>query len=378
MKEAKAQTAEKQKRRDIFTWVDDLIDKIFSSPKMRSQTFLFGGVMIACAIVHFSFIILFALLGVRELLFFNTFSVCLYIALFCLFTYSPSWVVIFAAYLEICLHSSYATVLLGWESGFPMYLVCIAPLVFFYPRKRLFEPYLYSFLTMLLFIGLRVFSHNNEPIYPEIRESWVILPTGIYNTVVSFIMVLAFSAFCTSMNERNKADLMVKNEQLLQLANIDPLTHLLNRRSMRDYLTEAAEMRQLQGTEYCVLLCDVDDFKFVNDNFGHDCGDAVLRGIADTISRAVGEHGTVCRWGGEEFLILLPDTTGGDAYRRAEIIRSQVQATDITYDENAFNATITVGVASSTEFPRTDELISGADRRMYRGKGSGKNQVVYK
>ncbi len=353
--------------------IGEIYEKIINSPRAQSRTFLFGLVLIACAIVHTSLLVIFCKMEIPELVYFNIFSVVLYISLFFLFRYYSSWLVIFAAYVEICIHSFYATVLLGWETGFPLYMVCMFPLVFFYPKKRKFEPYLYSAVTIVAFIILRLYNEENGAIY----EYDSLTGLYLYNALISFVMVIAFSAACTEINNSVRKELQEKNEELLVLANVDPLTGMLNRRSILELVKQRELERAETGRGFCFLICDIDDFKQVNDSYGHDCGDNILKGIADAIKQSIGDKGTACRWGGEEFLILTECEDGGSAFRLAEMLRNDVSATDIEYGEYIFNITVTIGVASRAETDGYDEAITLSDKRLYKGKANGKDQVVY-
>ena len=94
-------------------------------------------------------------------------------------------------------------------------------------------------------------------------------------------------------------------EELEKYANYDTLTHLLNRRSMDNYMQEAYRQATTGKSSFCLLMADIDDFKKVNDTYGHDCGDEVLKYVAQTISTGVKKNDSVFRWGGEEICILL-------------------------------------------------------------------------
>ena len=163
---------------------------------------------------------------------------------------------------------------------------------------------------------------------------------------------------------------------LEQYANRDTLTNLLNRRSMGELLKRACEQAAAGRGTFCLLMLDIDDFKAVNDTYGHDCGDEVLRSVANTITCNVKKSDSVFRWGGEEILILLT-TDEEKAIAAGERIRRSVESDRVYYrNETEVAVTVTIGVAPYRAGASVQELMDEADARLYWGKRHGKNQVV--
>ena len=165
-------------------------------------------------------------------------------------------------------------------------------------------------------------------------------------------------------------------EELEKYVNYDTLTHLLNRRSMSNYL-EAAHRQAMTGkATFCLMLMDIDDFKKVNDTYGHDCGDEVLKYVAGAVSTGVRKNDNVFRWGGEEILVLL-NADEERAVAVAERIRHEIEKDPINYrDEAEVHVTVTIGVSSYTVGKSIQEMMDDADAKLYYGKRHGKNQVV--
>ena len=165
-------------------------------------------------------------------------------------------------------------------------------------------------------------------------------------------------------------------DELEKHANYDPLTHLLNRRSMDSQLQAAHALASAGKADFCLLMLDIDNFKQVNDTFGHDCGDEVLKQIAGIISTSVKKDDRVFRWGGEEILVLLK----ADEDRAADVaerIRHEVATEKVHYrDEAEVSISVTIGLAPWRDGMSIQALMDDADAKLYYGKRHGKNQVV--
>jgi diguanylate cyclase (GGDEF)-like protein len=163
---------------------------------------------------------------------------------------------------------------------------------------------------------------------------------------------------------------------LEQLIRIDPLTGLLNRRAMSEQL-EAERRRALRtGSPYALLLGDIDLFKRVNDHHGHQCGDSVLMQVARILKGRVRRSEQVCRWGGEEFLLLLPDTNAFGGAVLAEALRSAVVATPFSCEQRSLDITMSFGImADRGELP-LEACINKADAALYAAKQQGRNRCV--
>ncbi len=165
-------------------------------------------------------------------------------------------------------------------------------------------------------------------------------------------------------------------EELEKHANYDTLTRLLNRKSMDSYVN-AAFMQAMTGTsDLCFMMADIDNFKKVNDTYGHDCGDEVLKYVAQAISTGVKKEDTVFRWGGEEiFVILKADPY--NAVRIAERIRKDIEKSVVNYrNECTVAVTVTIGISPYEDGTTVQKMMDDADAKLYWGKQHGKNQVV--
>lgn len=165
-------------------------------------------------------------------------------------------------------------------------------------------------------------------------------------------------------------------KELETLAVTDELTGLWNRREAMLRLADlCARANRHQATFSCILV-DIDQFKGVNDRYGHAAGDAVLRSVARTMADCVRDVDKVCRVGGEEFLVVCPDTSAHDAQGLAERLRAAVESQVIAYESHTIGATISLGVAEfCSSMVDSDGILSVADEALYAAKNAGRNTV---
>jgi diguanylate cyclase (GGDEF)-like protein len=173
------------------------------------------------------------------------------------------------------------------------------------------------------------------------------------------------------------ARLAGKAKDLAHAAAIDPLTSLFNRRYFETRIDEEIQRARRYGLDLALLVIDADDFKALNDVFGHLVGDRVLRAMSDTLRRSVRAFDVCTRFGGEEFAILMPGSTATSALQSAERIRQRVERYrfDPLLIPPERHPTISVGVAVLTDESSAQDLIARADRALYAAKAAGKNCV---
>ncbi|WP_334139473.1 diguanylate cyclase [Thermovirga lienii] len=163
-------------------------------------------------------------------------------------------------------------------------------------------------------------------------------------------------------------------EKLLYLSITDPLTGAYNRRYTEQRLQEEMERSKRMRTVFSVIMFDLDHFKRVNDEFGHDIGDEVLKRVTDVVKRRIRKIDTLGRWGGEEFLVILPGTTLEKAVFLAEELRKKIEQEDMPFDGNC---TASFGVTAFLEGESGKDLIKRADEALYKAKNEGRNCVRY-
>ncbi len=173
-------------------------------------------------------------------------------------------------------------------------------------------------------------------------------------------------------------DLTNANKKLSEHAHIDELTNLKNRRALQERLSGLNRSEPESYLPMQVMLFDVDKFKQINDSFGHDVGDLVLERVAREIENHTRETDFVVRYGGDEFLVLMPNCTRENAYRRAEAIRESILSSPPVVNGLAIEVTLSVGIADQAAADVTTdftEMLKAADKAMYRSKEGGRNRV---
>lgn len=177
-------------------------------------------------------------------------------------------------------------------------------------------------------------------------------------------------------NAQQSEELRAKAKELEFTSHTDALTGLNNRRRVMEKLSEEAVRFQRNQRPFSVIICDVDHFKKVNDTYGHDCGDAALKALTGLMQRHIRKQDCLARWGGEEFLLLLPETNAAGAAVLAEKLRRRIGEFEFSYAGAKIPLTMTFGVAEYIRDYGVDACIVGADSALYKGKTDGRNRVV--
>ncbi|NMP30004.1 GGDEF domain-containing protein [Thalassotalea sp. M1531] len=169
----------------------------------------------------------------------------------------------------------------------------------------------------------------------------------------------------------------LEKSRMHYLSNHDELTSLYNRRGFKEKIAAMQSHNKRQIDQHAIILIDIDDFKLVNDNYGHRFGDLVLKNIARLQLATVRSTDCVVRWGGEEFLILLSNIQADQVKKIAENIRKNIEKTPVANNKHSINVTVSIGVAFSEETENIETLIDLADQRLYAAKSGGKNCILF-
>ncbi len=264
----------------------------------------------------------------------------------------------------VVVHAAIGTVLAGWGSGFHYYLLMFVPVVVVGspPRKALWM------LTILwsLYLSLLFATQTVAPLQPIKHQALLLLQA--FNASILCVMVTYFTLKYTQLAS-------VSDRKLRLLATTDSLTGLFNRR----HANEIAMREASQGGRACrplsFILADIDHFKTINDQYGHEGGDAVLVEVSKALSSVTRAQDILARWGGEEFLLVLPDTSREGAAELAHRIHQMMQTLRPMVGAAQVPVTLTMGVSSQLHDEGFSTVLARADQALYEGKRAGRNCV---
>jgi diguanylate cyclase (GGDEF)-like protein len=215
----------------------------------------------------------------------------------------------------------------------------------------------------------------DDPVRYASRVEWVYFIFLV--TMVPTVTVLA--AHLEKMRQHlqaQKADLVTALARIQDMASRDPLTGLINRRKMMDVLAEHAALSRRKMLTFSVAYIDLDHFKQVNDRWGHGVGDEVLKGFAAAANRLLRETDVIARWGGEEFVVLLPDVPPGGPALAIERLRTAMDGIPLSATAPDLRMTFSSGIAAHRLNETIDDTVERADKALYQAKASGRNQSV--
>lgn len=192
----------------------------------------------------------------------------------------------------------------------------------------------------------------------------------------SFLTVTFLSAFYEYSRQKSYDIALDLSEQFEQQANHDHLTKLVNRRGAQTALEREYARIQRSSNTFSIAIADIDRFKSINDTYGHEAGDEVLRKISRTFSARLRKQDILARWGGEEFMFIFPETSASEAANVLEALREALSFSPIAISDHDIHITSSFGVCEITSQIPLADGIRHADMSLYRAKESGRNKVV--
>ncbi|MBS1228500.1 MAG: hypothetical protein H6R17_1777 [Proteobacteria bacterium] len=270
------------------------------------------------------------------------------------------WVVVFA-------QSLLAVYVLGADAGFQYYLLATIPPSF----AQLDRPLPFRLLQAALIIAFFLacdswFVRYAIPLYPYPEY---FLATLRHVNTVGCCAMLAGGAYAQALVIKESGDV------LRRVASTDALTGLLNRRRFSEIAEREFARSRRSGHPLTLALGDIDFFKRINDGHGHAAGDHVLQSVANLLQGALRDYDCVARWGGEEFIVLLPDTDVATASVVVERLRETVAGSPWLFEGAQIPVTMTLGIAQFAADENWHTIVARADEALYRGKRSGRNRV---
>lgn len=255
----------------------------------------------------------------------------------------------------------------GGESNTgPLWIFMVAPVSLFIHGLHRGSIDLLAFTTMIILI---MFMPLDYPAYTAYSTEFKL------RLIYSFVTVSGLSALYEYSREKSLKETLELSQKYQELANFDSLTHLSNRRNATIVLTQEYARAIRNAEPLSIIMCDVDNFKQINDAFGHHGGDQALIALATLFKDSMREQDNISRWGGEEFMFILPQTSAQNAHIIAEKIRHDVEKMQVQSANSFFQLTVSMGIAECEESRSIDETISLADKQLYLAKNTGKNRI---
>lgn len=263
---------------------------------------------------------------------------------------------------EIILHAALATWVLGWDSNFYMYMFCTVPILAFNFQTAPLRRVLLSVGIVLVLVGGYVLRRQlgaGHPLTPGLMDTF-----GIGNTLFACALLMQ----TTKLSVRFTRSM---HYHLFQKANRDSLTNLYTRRRILQRVPQL-----LPGAPVAVVMLDIDHFKDINDRYGHDRGDLVLQRVAQAINESVRVSDMASRWGGEEFMVLMPDTSVAEARQVAERIQLRLRQLPLSEEADTRQVTATFAVAQIRQGEDFLDGLKRTDQALYEGKQRGRDRIM--
>lgn len=315
--------------------------------------------------IHFTLIFVFWWLGYDTLAVFNIFSTAVWITAKQTNRQGKHKLAFVLLITEIVLHCVLAVYYLGWQGGFQYYLIPTIPLVLFNNTLNTKLTVLMAFVLTLLFTLIYAFTFGKVYQYSSPGIIEFLNYINIFSALFALVIISYYFRLASTLSE----------QQLELLAKSDYLTGLFNRRGALEFLNKQHSLRKRQHGVFSIVMADIDYFKKLNDKYGHQCGDEVLYEVAHILKRGLRATDMVARWGGEEFLIVLLDTTESAAKGTCENLRRDIEQHAFHCKGQSFSVRLTFGVAEHLPENNIDNSIDNADAALYKGKNEGRNRV---
>jgi diguanylate cyclase (GGDEF)-like protein len=320
-------------------------------------------------LVHAFLLTLFVIFNIRFFIINNLLSVAFYLFVIKLIRIRKYKYAFYLISLEVVIYATISGILLGIDTYIIGYYLLVIIMQFIIPCGEMKQRFA-IIAAVVVCITVCIFISTNMPPPPRFSDALrrIFLISNIYILTAGTVTELLIGAVINRILDNFNR---LKMAELTSQANTDPLTSLYNRRYAEYYFKEALN----EKSRYCVAMIDIDDFKRINDAYGHSVGDEVLRFISSFLTGNLRKSDVLFSWGGEEFLLVLDNVDIKTAQSILEKIRKGIEESRIITVRGVLRITVTIG-ASIPEKHNFENGIELSDRNLYAGKSSGKNKVV--
>ena len=255
----------------------------------------------------------------------------------------------------------------GVSNTGPLWIYIVPPVALFFGGMRKGIRNLGIFVLVIIVL---MFYPNDELL--ETSYTFEFKSRLIY----SFLTVSFLFAFYEKVRQNSFHRIQEMSQKFKSQAMQDPLSGLLNRRGMLENLNNEFDRIQRYRNHLTVMMCDIDNFKTVNDQYGHDKGDEVIKDLANILKSELRKQDSIARWGGEEYLLLLPETNGKQGIQLAEKLRKKIEEMQYKQADKIFSVTVSIGLYELTPTDTINQAITKADTNLYKAKEQGRNRCI--
>jgi len=334
-----------------------------------------------CLLIHILLLIVFLFLEIRFMAVFNVFSCLIFVSNLIINKKGHLSLAYHLAIVEISLHGSLATICIGWGSNFSFYAIAVCSVIMFTSFLKIKKKIMEVIATSVMYIIAYLYTVNFTTLYKVDKDIVDII--GFFNIVIMMTIL-------TSIFYKFYLETKLLNEKLKTVAETDGLTGIYNRRYFNEYIN--FEINKVLNRSKCrknvdrkitigIAIIDIDNFKNINDTYGHIVGDSVIIQVVEVIKRNLVSNELMCRYGGEEFVVLFTETPKNDAVKVAEKMRMAVEESRFDFSEENRSGMVTVSIGFAYFEEKISEnincLLKLADDRLYEAKKTGKNKVIY-
>ena len=322
--------------------------------------------LIMCLCVHVVNALLFWKFGLYPLVVLNAISSVIYVVFLTIF--KDENLRISFAYFEIIIFSAVTELISGGHFGTLVFVIGMVAVIFFMLPYSNRKKHVYQGIGALLAVAISQISFFEYSVYPELMDK-VLLHSSFVKGMN--LVITLFSLFY--LTNLYLVELRTTREKLDYNSNHDMLTGLYNRRFFESIMKRSKDEKE---TSFSVAMLDVYDYKKINDTYGHETGDRVLAAVSRCIESCLPQDAVAVRWGGEEFVLYLPQVENSRALEVLETFRTKLSEQEIYHKGIRVAITATIGLCTGESIADYEEYLRQADEKLYWGKKHGKNQIV--
>lgn len=344
------------------------LDRLLNNSDINQSFYI---ALVGLIVAHALYLFIFLFIDKIDLACMNIVSISLYVyAIYIIKKYQNVKLTLTITQIEIFLHSFICTLSLGWSYGFQNITLALVSIAFFINFSNKFLSHIITITQATAYLFLYIYFKDQIIIQNFESEAMY-----IFNFALIIISLIFLSKLLKILNAMAYIDILEKQERLQIAANKDPLTGLYNRRGFENTVCE--KIINCDGGS-SIVVGDLDDFKRINDDFGHMAGDEVLKIVSNIIKSNIRKDDYACRWGGEEFLIALLNTDFKNSEFVLNRLREKIHRYKFKFDLIETRTSITFGFVYARMTQQIDIIlaIQKADKLLYMGKRSGKNCVI--